>query len=587
MIVLAALPALTIVFVWVALRSSRGRREALLDAAVIGGVLVTICTEGLSLFGQLKLVPLIFFWTVAAVAAGALALRRTPPTWPLRLPTVARRYILASSPFAVVLTLTLLVAVVAPPNTWDSMTYHMARVAHWIDLGSVYPYPTETVRQLYLPPWSEFAIANLQVLTGGDRLANLVQWLAMATSLVGVSLLASELGASPRGQYLAAAIAATLPMGIMQATSTQNDYVESLWLVCVAFYAIRLRTLTWWSVLGFGASLGLAVLTKGTAYVFGLALIVLVGWWLVAQRRLAAWKPALVIALLVLAINAGAWTRNIAVFASPLGPDQHVINQVFSPSALLSNLVRDVAAQVGTPSRTANLAITHAIADLHRVLDIGPSDPRTTWTGAEFQVNLLRPDEDTTPDPVQLLLFLVAAFVCVVRWTQMRAQALYLGCWIAAFLAFAFVLKWQPWHSRLELPLMVLASPLIATVLSVRWPSTSLTTVLTTLLLVSAVPWLLGPTNRPLLGTHSVLVAHRDDAYFFSRPELERSYRQAADQAHAQGCHVVGIDGTEDTWEYPLWVYLGDGYRVVAVSPAYPTARLGPPATPCFVFKPA
>jgi ABC-type uncharacterized transport system permease subunit len=29
-----------------------------------------------------------------------------------------------------------------PPNNWDSMTYHMARIAHWVMNESIEPYPT-------------------------------------------------------------------------------------------------------------------------------------------------------------------------------------------------------------------------------------------------------------------------------------------------------------------------------------------------------------------------------------------------------------------------------------------------------------
>lgn len=51
---------------------------------------------------------------------------------------------------------------------------------------------------------------------------------AVAGSLIGVSLSASELGADRRGQILAVLVCATLPMLVLQGSSTQNDATEAL-----------------------------------------------------------------------------------------------------------------------------------------------------------------------------------------------------------------------------------------------------------------------------------------------------------------------------------------------------------------------
>jgi hypothetical protein len=53
---------------------------------------------------------------------------------------------------------TLIVALWAPPNNWDSMTYQMARVAEWYDHRSVAFYPTAIDRQLWQPPLAEYLI---------------------------------------------------------------------------------------------------------------------------------------------------------------------------------------------------------------------------------------------------------------------------------------------------------------------------------------------------------------------------------------------------------------------------------------------
>lgn len=192
---------------------------------------------------------------------------RTDPSLSIHTTPLYLYIILAGT--ACIVIITGLIAIIAPPNTWDSMTYHMPRVMHWIQNKTVAHYPTAIQRQLYYAPWAEFAIAHLQILSDGDRFANMVQWFSMVGSLVAVSLIARELGADKKGQLFAALFVVSIPMGILQSSSTQNDYVVSFWLVCFVYYGlIILKTPNYWLASAIGASLGLAIMTKPIAYLY-------------------------------------------------------------------------------------------------------------------------------------------------------------------------------------------------------------------------------------------------------------------------------------------------------------------------------
>src|SRR5262249_52830364 len=128
-------------------------------------------------------------------------------------------------------------------------------------------YPTPFEPQLTLQPLSEYAILHLQILVGSDRLANLVQWLGLVGCLFGVDVLAKALGADRWGRLVAVAFCATLPMAILQASSTQNDLTVSFWLLCSVSLLLRPPTTwTWSDTATMGAALGLSLLTKATAY---------------------------------------------------------------------------------------------------------------------------------------------------------------------------------------------------------------------------------------------------------------------------------------------------------------------------------
>ncbi len=106
-------------------------------------------------------------------------------------------------------------------------------------------------------------ITHLYLLTGGDRLANLAQWLAFAGCVVGSAVVAGELGGGPRARALAAVACATLPMAIAQASSTQNDLVASFWLLSLGYWVLRFRRHPSTGTAALvGVSAGLGVLTK-------------------------------------------------------------------------------------------------------------------------------------------------------------------------------------------------------------------------------------------------------------------------------------------------------------------------------------
>jgi 4-amino-4-deoxy-L-arabinose transferase-like glycosyltransferase len=217
------------------------------------------------------------------------------------------------------------VALISPPNNVDSALYHMARVMHWAQNASLRPYPTIMEHQLYKPIWAESAILHMRVLWGSDTPANLVQWFSMVGSLVAVSGIASLLGARRAAQFLAVAFAVSIPMGILQSTSTQNDFVAAFWAVCLAYLVVLSvrRRLTGWELAALAASVGLGTLTKGTAFVYAPPFV---AWFLVNELAARGVRRAVVAGLAVAAVavllNTGFWARNVAVYGGPYGSSQ-------------------------------------------------------------------------------------------------------------------------------------------------------------------------------------------------------------------------------------------------------------------------
>jgi hypothetical protein len=478
-----------------------------------------------------------------------------------------------------ILAATLVVALVSPPNNWDSMTYHMARVANWIDHRSVRDYPTHILRQLWLGPCAEFAITNLQILARGDRFANCVQYVSMLGSVVGVSLLAKKLGANYPGQLIASVFCATIPIGLLEASTTQNDYVTAFWLLCFLNFTIDLILptfpMSWSRTVLAGASLGLALLTKMTALIFAAPFILWVSLVLLRRRLVAAVFFFVVLSGLALAINAGYLIRNESVFGSPLGPPAmtaSLSNKIHTPTAIAFNIIRNLAVHLGSVPKIG-IRMKDAVIRIHRFAGLDVDDPRTGTTILTFSSDrcvmnfALGPcfSEDYIGNPFHLVIAGFAIFIMFWCVRQNHLPAIYSACVVAGFLLFCGYLKWQPWVSRLHLPLFVAVAPVCGLAFS-PGKFRKLGYVLSAIIVCAGVLYVAKSAWRPLVWRSSIFLRSRTDLYFAARSDLRQPYEAAVEEAARGNPSVVGIVTGGDDWEYPLRVLLrrrlGSGAQV-------------------------
>jgi 4-amino-4-deoxy-L-arabinose transferase-like glycosyltransferase len=576
--VLVSLPLLAYVLFFYASRVwTRGWRDSAIRAATAWGVVVVLITELLTFPGWLTKAGLAFAWLVIDVAALIFLwqLVRSRGDQPHRKGAwnILCQWVLGLGGanvgllggVAIVLAVAGVVALLSPPNTWDVMAYHMPRVMHWIQNHGVAFYPTHELRQLHMAPWAEFAMLQLHLLVGDDTLNTLVQWFSLLASVVGITWLARSMGAGSRGQILAAVFCATIPQGLLQASGAKNDYVVAFWLVALTYYLLHFqRQPNLVSALGIGAALGLAWLTKGTAYIFSLGILTTWGlawlWTASTVRKELALLGLAVFCAIVL--NTGHYVRNYSLYGSPLGPGAEVppatfkyTNDEISIPTLVSNIIRNLAIHLGTTSKAANEALEQGVTKVIQAFGGDVNDPRTTWDFTSFRVPRKSYHEDLAGNPLHLALIVIALGMMLSLKALRRSMGLviYTGGLVLAFLLFCTVLKWQPWHTRLHLPLFVLWSPAIGVVMERRWPRPT-TTILGILLLILSVPVILNNQLRPLAFDKEWNILHRDrtSLYFADRRNLLDSYRAAAASVTMGGCHDIGLDLPGNSYEYPL-----------------------------------
>ena len=458
---------------------------------------------------------------------------------------------------------TLIVAMAAPPNHWDAMTYHMARVAQWYDHGTVAFYPTPIDRQLWQPPFAEYIILVGYAMLGGlDYLANVPQWIAYLGVAVAAMEIARLLGASRSLQLVAAAVVMTTPIVVLESSSAQNDLLAALWLSIAAYFALSEFIAPKGRMVDaslFGAAFGLAIGTKGTALPIGLPwLLVFLAALRPAGIRTGVRQAALA-ALTILALNAGQYARNLDAFDNPLGPTdtQGILRPAsLAPLVVVSNLAANASIHLGTPSTRVNAAADRAFAGAHTAagLDLNQLYP---YFG-KFRVVPWSNDEGQAGNPLQFLLGIAGFAIAVGTWRGVRRERRAMILALAAgILLVGMTIRWQPFNGRLHLPLFVLGAPCIALLLGrLRRPWLQ---VAVAVLTAGALPSLIANTTRPLIpwatqARSSVLTAPREEQYFASRPSLHPPYAAMIQQIKTTGCSRIGLFADYDSWEYPLWV---------------------------------
>jgi hypothetical protein len=568
---------------------------------LFGGYLV-FSFEVLSIFKWITTVGLVIVWMVPIMAfslwlkhkktSGAIVALpgfRFPNSW-------WNRYLFLI--ICGVLMITALVAWVTPPQTWDSLTYHLSRVAHWAQNRSIWHYATGIDRQTSMPPGAEEFVLNLYVLTHSDRLANLPQWFSMVSSVIGVSLIAFYLGAKSSGQWLAAGFAATIPMGIVEASSSITDYVTAFWIVCVvveclAYYKYgENRSLVYLSL-----AASLALLTKPIAVPFLIPFALWLAYLLVKRHGfVSALKWGGVAILAIALVNGGYLIRNYITYgalSNPVDFETHY-NQLHTIQGFIATLLKNIGMHVGLPHMDQlNNAWYLLILKIVVKLGLDINDPRMTAVGY-FHVSPPSTYEDIVSNPYHAYL-IFALFVMMFFMIKKHGWSLIVyGLLVTStFILFSFIYKWNVFGTRYDLAFFVLFAP-VAGVIMGGFDKFKPGYLVTTLLLIGSFPWLFSINSRPLIaipGTDSVgksiLVDSRQNLYFANATGVRDAYIKVTDEIKSTGCTDIGIMLQGDDPEYLLWVLLGAPKASLNLEwiVSGPTTRYSPPNfKPCSII---
>jgi hypothetical protein len=581
---LLALAAPLTVFLTALTCLRRQRRRPLALAAPLA-LALTICFEAallnpLSAFHAVgRGLLLAAHGAVVLFAAGALW--RAPPGLCFRLASWRGRAPQALVPAALVLLLSLPVAYSALfylPNNWDSMTYHLARVAQWMQHGSVNAFETNVVRQVTYPPGAEYLLLVLQTIGGTDRLANLVQLTSWLIVAIAAPSLARLFGAPREIAPWAAFLFTAAPMAVLQASSTQNDLVASAVataavVACLPF----LHEATRWrasDLVVAAAAVSAGLLVKPTALVITAPFILWAairgacGFTRVATGRRTRARGIVPALLLVAVLLAPEVARRADV--SEQGEFSPFLYSPFSfERDRAVNVLRGIARHVPLPEPWTAALASAATGGCTR-----------PWSMCAQVAS--RAHEDYAGNPASVLLVAVLVLAGAARWRLLPTRAkVVLVALAGAWVLFGLVFRDNVWIARLHLPIFGLL-PLAAGAFSRldsgrRWLRCAAP-------IAGIVLWSFGlraaycNETRPVPNTVATSLGLLPASYYAARPEEWPSHVRAMVAITDSGCKRLGLLIGGDSYDYPFtWRAMQRGIAV--------RHMLGPDDWPCVVYS--
>jgi len=236
----------------------------------------------------------------------------------------------------------LILVIAIAPHEWDSLTYHLPRMAHYLQQNNLKYFDANYWAQVTHPKNSTLLLLYTFLALGhNENLLQLVQYFSYWIIFLGVYGIARKIGLDRVQGLFSALVGSLLIDTVMQATTTQNDliiaaYFASATYFLFAFRETRNRKYLCLTAIGIGIAIGTkasSLLTMPSVILISLAVTRTNskrGIWL---KDLSFLFGSIIFALCIFAIPSG-YIENYRLFGNPMGnQDVNIMHSFTGKSA--------------------------------------------------------------------------------------------------------------------------------------------------------------------------------------------------------------------------------------------------------------
>ncbi|RJP74417.1 MAG: hypothetical protein C4532_02415 [Candidatus Abyssobacteria bacterium SURF_17] len=227
----------------------------------------------------------------------------------------------------------LAVVLFSAPHNWDGMTYHLARVAYYIQQGNLDYFDANYWAQVSHPKNSSVLFLYAYLVTDrNENLTQLVQFISYWVAVCSVYGISRAMGTGKSWSLFACLIFGLLIENLMQSVTTQNDMVITAYIGSAVYSLVAYKQARNSKYLVFaGLSIALAVGVKASAFLVLPSLLIVAVFALLRGsdetvascfRGLKIFAISLILWVSFSAFVSGYWD-NYRIFGHPLGPETY------------------------------------------------------------------------------------------------------------------------------------------------------------------------------------------------------------------------------------------------------------------------
>ena len=461
-------------------------------------------------------------------------------------------------------------AAYAPVNLWDSMTYHTARVAFWIQNKSLDHFETSSIRQVMFPPNAEIFYLWPLVFIKKDFLAGMVQFISFCGSLWVLTSFLTYIKISKKRILWAVFIFASLPEIILQASSTQNDLVLGFFLFASLYlfiYGVREKEKL--SLIMSAMAIGISMGIKGSVFMFLPILGIIYTIISVRSEKKQFYRPLLLCGswtvLFFLLLSSYNYILNYQEFHNPLGLESYM--DFYMPpdksiKSFIANIIRYNLAFIDFTGFEAAKILSLPFLFLKNML-FGIFSLSENQGLLYMDINLLNTkihENFATYGPIGFLIFIPL----VVRnglkgifskTDKIRTIALFALIPLIFIPILATLLGFTLWNMRYFTTAMVLSAPLFA--LSYSYKLKPLKIIMFIVAAVCSINISLLNSLRPVLPINniSLLTSPREDVRYEVGTVFDGFFKQQIEYLgqNAKNNSKIGLLFSDSFWYYQFF----------------------------------